>query len=497
MTIRTTTTQPGDGSPEFRTGADAAASLRRLHHLQMAILVIAAAGIAVAALLFFRALDDFEERKASVGNAVFNVSRAFEDMRAAQILLQREGDRPALIARMRDATTAAHAVMSEQRDATDGIVDPATRRAGDETLAALDRLITRGAPWAAGADPSRAATPLGDDLAPVTERWIAGLQAKRLSLNSQLDATITRSRHVLVGLIVSFGLLAMGLWVLLGRQRGRLVASLQRTSHEQAAMREMVTAATWAQTSSVADVAAAQVAQLLDADQVVVGVRTSDADEDRIAFPSTELPPLVAATRDAVTARAVTLSETSTLTDDSGDATAVCVVGDGPDAACRTVCAVWGPGSTPPRGAGHTLRRLAETLELAIQAALARERMSTQATTDHLTGLPNHRSFQEHLVEEVARAQDAGRPLALVVLDVDAFGHVNDAYGHEAGDRVLAELGLRLRGLSREGDTLARIGGEEFAWLMPGVTAATARAAADRARGAARCVARRWGWPAS
>jgi diguanylate cyclase (GGDEF)-like protein len=87
------------------------------------------------------------------------------------------------------------------------------------------------------------------------------------------------------------------------------------------------------------------------------------------------------------------------------------------------------------------------------------------ALTDPLTGLGNHRHFQERLAEDVATADADGVVLSLVVLDVDNFKEINDTYGHPAGDRVLAEVASRLR---QDGEAF-RIGGDEFAVLLPGV----------------------------
>ena len=108
--------------------------------------------------------------------------------------------------------------------------------------------------------------------------------------------------------------------------------------------------------------------------------------------------------------------------------------------------------------------------------------LARQATHDPLTGLVNHRGFHERLREEIARSRRTGAPLSLAILDLDHFKQVNDTYGHPVGDRVLAELGRRFRTLSRAGEHIARVGGEEFAWILPATDGPGAYAAAERAR---------------
>jgi diguanylate cyclase (GGDEF)-like protein len=89
------------------------------------------------------------------------------------------------------------------------------------------------------------------------------------------------------------------------------------------------------------------------------------------------------------------------------------------------------------------------------------------ADVDALTGLHNRRYFHETLAREVARARRYRRTLALVLLDLDDFKSVNDRIGHLAGDEVLAEIGERMRSVVRSADIACRIGGEEFAVLLP------------------------------
>ncbi len=105
-----------------------------------------------------------------------------------------------------------------------------------------------------------------------------------------------------------------------------------------------------------------------------------------------------------------------------------------------------------------------------------------RATTDPLTNLPNHREFHERLAAEVERARRHGRDLSVVVLDLDHFKLVNDTYGHPTGDRALIHVADALRDVVRPGDTLARIGGEEFGWILPETDALEAWQATERAR---------------
>ena len=89
------------------------------------------------------------------------------------------------------------------------------------------------------------------------------------------------------------------------------------------------------------------------------------------------------------------------------------------------------------------------------------------AFTDHLTGLANRRRFERQLEREVARTERYGRPFCLLILDVDLFKEVNDARGHEAGDETLRRVAEVIQSGTRGIDTGARIGGDEFAVILP------------------------------
>ncbi|MGY1521688.1 GGDEF domain-containing protein [Luteimonas sp. A482] len=104
------------------------------------------------------------------------------------------------------------------------------------------------------------------------------------------------------------------------------------------------------------------------------------------------------------------------------------------------------------------------------------------ATHDALTDLYNRRHFMAVLDKEIARALRHGRELALCIIDVDLFKPVNDTFGHIAGDEVLRRIGAVLRQHVRSDDIAARIGGEEFAVLLPEGSAGDAVAFAERLR---------------
>lgn len=113
-------------------------------------------------------------------------------------------------------------------------------------------------------------------------------------------------------------------------------------------------------------------------------------------------------------------------------------------------------------------------------------RLVDVARTDTLTGLLNRRGFEEAFELEVERARRSGRPLAVLVGDLDHFKRINDRFGHLAGDRALERVSAVLRGTKRRIDTAARIGGEEFAVILPDGDEHAGYALAERLRRAVR-----------
>jgi diguanylate cyclase (GGDEF)-like protein len=114
----------------------------------------------------------------------------------------------------------------------------------------------------------------------------------------------------------------------------------------------------------------------------------------------------------------------------------------------------------------------------------ANSRLERLAVTDGLTGVYNHRRFQEGLATELLRSARTGRPCSVLMADVDLFKKVNDAMGHPAGDELLRRLAQVLNSALRATDLLARYGGEEFAALLPETSKTVAGQVAERMRSA-------------
>jgi len=115
--------------------------------------------------------------------------------------------------------------------------------------------------------------------------------------------------------------------------------------------------------------------------------------------------------------------------------------------------------------------------------AQAEDKLEELATTDALTGLKNRRKFDTEIDTEWRRAMRARTPVALLMIDADHFKSYNDNYGHQAGDQVLVGIAICISdSIRRAGDCAARFGGEEFAVLLPGISASDALTVAENIR---------------
>lgn len=116
-----------------------------------------------------------------------------------------------------------------------------------------------------------------------------------------------------------------------------------------------------------------------------------------------------------------------------------------------------------------TLTAFAATLSQVVYRDAVDQEMAHRALHDSLTGLPNRALFADRLDHAVAQRPRSGGELAVIFADLDRFKAVNDTYGHVVGDELLVSLAPRLAALMREGDTVARFGGDEFVFLLEGL----------------------------
>ena len=129
-------------------------------------------------------------------------------------------------------------------------------------------------------------------------------------------------------------------------------------------------------------------------------------------------------------------------------------------------------------------RKLSDALEKAFRLTRQMERANTISTraaqTDELTGLMNRRAFYERAQVLYAQCRQHQQPLCALMLDMDHFKAINDTYGHQAGDQVLRQVGGVISASFRQADVYGRLGGEEFAVLLPDTSLETARAIAEQ-----------------
>ncbi len=139
----------------------------------------------------------------------------------------------------------------------------------------------------------------------------------------------------------------------------------------------------------------------------------------------------------------------------------------------------------------RVLLAIASKVGICIENALKYQQAESSATTDYLTGLPNARSLFLHLDRELARCKRTNTPLAVMVCDLDGFKQINDRFGHLEGNKVLRLFADFMKGVCREYDYVARMGGDEFVIVAPGLTPKAAEEKAAHLLSLAREAGRR------
>jgi diguanylate cyclase (GGDEF)-like protein len=127
----------------------------------------------------------------------------------------------------------------------------------------------------------------------------------------------------------------------------------------------------------------------------------------------------------------------------------------------------------------RVLLAISSKVALSIENALKYQQAESSATTDYLTTLPNARSLFLHLDQELARCKRSNASVAVMVCDLDGFKQINDRFGHFEGNKVLRIFANSLRNICREYDYVARMGGDEFIVIAPGMTREAAEERAD------------------
>jgi len=260
----------------------------------------------------------------------------------------------------------------------------------------------------------------------------------------------------------------------LGRERGRLQTSIQRIGETFAAGLDR---------DALLEIG---VGTVVDAVEAGCGrastIDPADGRLNRRATAGGVCEPAAAVALAAAERQALAHAQAATAREDGVHALAAPIAREGDRTTLHGLIAVARRGRPFDDAERDLVASLARQTGLSLENVELHDRVQRQAVTDDLTGLFNHRRFQEVIAGEVAAAQRYDRPLALLLLDIDDFKAINDTYGHQQGDVVLREVGRVLRECSREIDEPARYGGEEMAVALPETDVEGAYAIAERVR---------------
>jgi diguanylate cyclase (GGDEF)-like protein/putative nucleotidyltransferase with HDIG domain len=323
----------------------------------------------------------------------------------------------------------------------------------------------------------------------------AATASSQLTRVSVVERVLFTQNFVIVGAITTLVLAA----VISERNRNADAvrdseASVRALLRERTAFNQIATAiAGGLATDQLFDLMAEQVAMLLAAARVIVVRVEDDQSATAIAAWARDGVPGIAAGSpfplSPTSASAHALLTGSSARSDGDPPNVPGMPGERIASPIRVDGQIWGTlavaagsGRRFPEGTEQLLEQLADLASMAIQSTQARAQLLTEATTDPLTGLANHRLFERRLGEESSRAVRYRRPLAVALIDLDSFKTINDTAGHPVGDAVLVEVTKRISVVTREDSLLARLGGDEFALLLPECGDMQSYAVAERIR---------------
>ncbi len=499
----------GEGLREAPEWRRAAARMRRLQVAQLSVLLLLAAVITTAAVAVAHAVAGMETRSTRASTALYELGEARDGLRSVEsdFWRLRTPGRPApvtveAIGEVARARQGLVSVLETQRE----VLGPRSIAiaSGEETIRRLDSVVAAiaagpglRAGTAGGRSLSGALAPLIVAIDSSAGSWSAATSREQARVEAELGSARSRLVVLALGIVALFGLGGVIVWVMLDRAGRRVVDALVDATDEQRALRRIATSVIRGEEmEETLAIVAREVGVLSDAAAAeVVPAQVGSAPialwcaaGRRVGAGSGGLGTLLAMRRpqlDSERPRVRSLVGSAAAADRD-----LAAQGLSSAAAVPVIAAgrLWGgiglafAGPEIPHATLDRIERFAEQTAVVVEQAHVRRLLADQAATDHLTSLPNHRSFHERLTREVAAAQSGGGALSLVLLDLDDFRTVNEGLGHQVGDQVIAEVARRLRQVAAEGDLVARIGGEEFAWLMPGTPGMGAFAAAERAR---------------
>lgn len=443
-----------DASPDA-TWASAAHRLRRLHRVQLAVLgvfCVFMVAVVTGSVGFTRAQ---EHRHANLDDAIYEVSDSFDQLRAVHnAVLERNG---AITAGDVVSALAARGRLEavRSRQGREFRTTPQMDAAADAALSVIDRVVSLSNSPANLISQPDVTAPL-KELEVSGRDWFGFMQEVRHAHEREAEAARGRLVIMTVAMVLLLIAATLVVWRGIGRARERLVGELRRNGEEQDAMTRIA-------------LAAAQGAGIEELRRIAVDAVAAPLEGARVALVHGD---------EADAARELAAAGPAP----AGLLRADVLAGGAP---WGLLTADW-HGAEPPPCAAARIDRLAAAIGTAVEGVATRRLLEAQAVTDALTGLPNHGAFHDALAIAVAAAERDTAPLAVAILDIDGLADVNAEWGHAAGDGVIAEVGRRLAGCAAPGETLARISGKAFAWILPGHDAP---AAADRAHAARFAVA--------